>query len=362
MMALLSLYVFEKVMFMPESVWIVGAGFSRHAGGPLMYDLFSESADVFLESPDEHSLKAMKHVGSIFRKYLAKNHNGQTYWQNAEDFLEKLDSLIARKTQHFVLTQLMQDMYEAGVQSADELRRIAFCRMCKEVQDYITQTPPCSERLIPYMHWVKHLHESDTVITFNYDTLIETVAKYASVSMEVPLPTDRINENRLNLIKLHGSVSWSLNSSKIPEVRESFNETFLDLPAVHKNPCSPLIATPGASKGRFMSDFAEQWHYAREAIKSALAIHIVGYRFPESDSAAALNLLLPMRESRSGCTVHIVLGTDVLKPETVRLETLVDRNLLGDPKSVIVHPMYAQDYLLLDNEWKEHRKIPYALF
>ena len=35
---------------MSESVWIVGAGFSRHAGGPLMYDLFSETADAFLEA------------------------------------------------------------------------------------------------------------------------------------------------------------------------------------------------------------------------------------------------------------------------------------------------------------------------
>ena len=86
-------------------VWIIGAGFSRPLGGPLLTDLFSWKSERDLEArypkdrfPRLHghvpqTARWLFHYGTRFdqgkpRYYIA---DGEALWQDAEGFLDYLD-------------------------------------------------------------------------------------------------------------------------------------------------------------------------------------------------------------------------------------------------------------------------------
>lgn len=316
-----------------------------------MNDLFSETSDVFLDvEKDEDRLNGLRRIGSIYRSYSPDGRKTKTFWANVEEFLEKVDCFSTSGKPSSIIEMVLSDCKLSNIGTCDELRRFALSRICLEVESYIQTVQPHSERLSPYRHWISKLRSNDIIISFNYDTLVETVAKISESQLNTPMPGGNGTADRPTLLKLHGSVDWTRSHDGGMENRRSYNDSPLGISST----CNPIIATPGASKGKFVIDFKSHWEQARNAVQNADYIHIVGYRFPESDSAAILN---PMRDCKESTKVNIVLGPDLTRPDVVRVRNLVDRNL-GVDTNVIAQPFYAQDYLTMDNQWMDAERCP----
>jgi hypothetical protein len=211
------------------------------------------------------------------------------------------------------------------------------------------------EELLAYWH-----NNRSTVITLNYDTLVERVAsaKYGENRPRIPTgqlypmrvtpavlegssirtgsaPADEKTET-FKLFKLHGSINWFYSGRS-----EFFGEELFYIPcnggvdgvfdmAEGHNPdgvdsrClsgkSPLIIPPVLDKSAFLQHEAlrSMWFRAGEAIRLASGIVCLGYSLPDSDLAVTQFL--------KGCA----------PPKRVRFE-IVDLNARDKLESKVEH-------------------------
>lgn len=153
-----------------------------------------------------------------------------------------------------------------------------------------------------------------TVVTFNYDRLIETgierldlgdfSSQYRGVKVQwhsplhdLPSPPalpGLLGEERvdtLRLCKLHGSLNWywvpgDTNGQSLNRWTELGHsaEVFRAMPGRE-----PFLVPPTSSKSAFFTSpvLSEIWRQARESIWSATSLDIVGYSLPLTDLTAA---------------------------------------------------------------------------
>src|SRR6476646_2553358 len=87
----------------PKRVWILGAGFSRSLGGPLMFDLLSLAArrrilrayPKYITPQDADRVFWLFHCGAGFPEgplHPDFEMRGERRWQDAEEVLDVLDS------------------------------------------------------------------------------------------------------------------------------------------------------------------------------------------------------------------------------------------------------------------------------
>jgi hypothetical protein len=353
-------------------VWILGAGFSCPLGGPLLNDLFSPVLQHKLEAqlPSlAHELAPIHDVYG-FHELQEPVRKWNLPWRHAEEFLEYVD--IARRdgneasAEH--IRKLLWDRKPNGAPTEGYYQWLArqskryFAAVCSgfvpgrnEVRD--------EERWEPYRHWAAHLSSNDTVITFNYDQVAETVCP----KLGVPLPdhVESLDEDDGPLLlKLHGSVDWHDDGrGAVTEINRPVME------ALEDPQWEPAIVGPGPQKREMIQNwFSDLWSVAQKRIRSADVLVFVGYRFPETDAFAKRRLLTSVRDgdSHEG-VVRTVLGPerdrDVIRLEGMMRWALRKRAgprgvILGDKEArelfnerqlrrptIIPEPMWAEDYL-----------------
>jgi hypothetical protein len=219
------------------------------------------------------------------------------------------------------------------------------------------------------MKWAKSLGANDTIITFNYDCVIELLNKVSRNIHVVRLGGDQGSPGRARLLKLHGSVNWKISGlepdgSMLPTGKESSIkvEPQDDFDFALKCEDHELaIASPGPIKKAVSAGWlAELWDEAERAIRDADAVVFVGYRFPPSDSHARERLLSALASNtRPYLAVHTVLGLH--SPDTPRLTQLLrfalstrepqpfNEHPSSDPNlrryTLANHPLYGEDFL-----------------
>lgn len=221
-----------------KTVWLLGSGFSKPLGGPLLRDLFR-----WQEREDE-----LPWVQLCFRNGVDSG-----LWDNAEPFMayvddgyrgsvfpkrERLQMLIGRSD------PLPKQQLEVWLTSGDpHLQRHeiyqrttldTFDRKVKRAvaaecsRFLIRAEPKDEERWLPYLRWVDSLRPGiDTVICFNYDQVVETALAATSEPNKLwtVVPNEYGPSQRVDVLKLHGSVDWRLrldpqdNSRKVLEPR-----------------------------------------------------------------------------------------------------------------------------------------------
>ncbi len=176
-----------------------------------------------------------------------------------------------------------------------------------------------------------HLNEGDVVITLNWDTLAERslgemecwnpttgygFRKQLTLSHDdVTLP---INPSKVEVLKLHGSCGWYLNSDEI-----YFEENFLRgfgfevigyRFATPSDPNQPemgpnqdaLLLYPSYMKSLHTVELQKIWYKAQDALDRAAKIDIWGYSLPESDTAMRVLLnVLRFRLERGEIIVNV---------------------------------------------------------
>jgi hypothetical protein len=358
----------------PKTVWVLGSGFSKGLGGPLLADLLSEkrraqAADVFKRLPDR---------GRIYQLFRNFGPNERLrYWENAEEFLEIID--LAAADVDGPEYKLIRRLYvrEFGEEpEVQRLRDLVALSVAAECSSNVETASINAEAWQPYRYWAKRLERSDTILTFNYDLVLEKLGRDPQVrnlgDETVVWPKQNmarvVPSGTCHVYKLHGSADWAFDD-KHP------THPFLQFGSLDgfnfNDGYRPLIATPGATKQAFCSDRLDDlWGAAAERLREADVVVFMGYRFPPSDSYARTRLLGALSENKKPYVrVHTVLGPNLNEPDSVRLVALLRQALASEHRrqspytdtrpvstetellfDVVPQPLYVQDFLTVLND------------
>lgn len=355
-------------------VWILGSGFSKSLGGPLLKDLLShrrrELVDATFSSQDfpKFPPKARRVAYEVFDHYRETSQKAG-YWADAEEFLDFVDvACIDGSSKGPVLEQLTSE--RSASTTIHQLREWAILSVASECSTYTEGADLENEAWGPYLHWKANLvREPDAIITFNYDLVLEQMTSHPGCFGYQTVVTP--NEDRafmagVPILKLHGSVNWAQKG----DADESFQVVsgLRDFAAAQMVGSAPLIAAPGATKKRLCTgSFANIWTAATKHLVEADVIVFIGFRFPPSDSHARSVILGAIANNTAPyLRVHTVLGPNLNEPDTVRLTNLLhhairrsgklnntrsdrpptvesarEKNMYG----LFPQPLYAEDFL-----------------
>jgi hypothetical protein len=330
-------------------VWILGSGFSKSLGGPLLPDLFKRRDELQARGLMDENLQR------IYALYDQCTRRG--WCSHAEDFLDFIDTAEKNAMRKSMLEG------ETGGLAISAIRHYAIWIVANEC-DFLTFADLEMEAWQPYTRWAERVRPGDTVVTFNYDLVPETLG------IDVPLPHDALAYKR-KVLKLHGNLTWREAGKNVAR---------LDLGLIRGSGWTPFIATPGPTKRAHRNGLlVPLWNAAVAAIEDANVIVFLGYRFPPSDSEARHVLLKAIKGIRKDryVRIHTVLGPHTQHEHTVRLTSLLkhtledggrtqasdDLQLSGRPETfhVVAHPLYVEDFLSVFHDRMLHGFVPTEL-
>jgi hypothetical protein len=274
-------------------------------------------------------------------------------WADAEQYLDYLDAAVDNPN------GVAAARFVTVFKSIDPLSEIKFQKyassarqiVAAECSVFLEKTSPDLEVWQPYIRWANKLNNLHTIITFNYDRVLETLAGWKKVKNGIDfdgffgLPTFDMEmaqdvKHIATIIKLHGSVDWRIKDSQI-EQGES-------LEALKCDPDDLVIATPGPTKQKMVTNIlAPLWNEAEKKLREADVIVFVGYRFPPTDAEARGRLLNAlMRNNSPNLKLCTVLGPDD-NSDNRRLESLLKYATKHRADTVTVERtnLWAQDFI-----------------
>lgn len=404
-----------------KTVYILGAGFSRPLGGPLLSDLFTTTSweiatRKFPDSGLERDLPA-KWAAELYRDFLIRHDrpdpfnkvDSVRFWSDAEEFLEALELCVHNKTESprsprlssWLLPkieglvhegQFSQSKYDIKTSFAflPELfrRQLGNCldpnkenwslrlqssftehqkpwlsvllygakrMLAAECSAFFDKADVDFDRWSPFRTWIARLNTNDTVVTFNYDLVLETISKKSGLdNLQFLLPGEYPGSDKAVVCKLHGSVDWKLKDNRIEKV---------DSPVPFAISCKDseaVMGTPGPEKlaGR-NNALRPLWDLAGERIHSADRIVFLGYRMPPTDACARRFLAESIsNHQESRVRVQIVLGPpEVSDVHARRLERIL-LALTNSSSRVERLPLGAEDFLDLEGPLTERGDAP----
>ncbi len=337
-----------------KTVWILGAGFSRPLGGPLLQTLFRQQS---LEDFGDLIPRNLA-VSVVWSQVVFNYGKGEGLWDDAEEFLafvdaaygvEKEDPHNPLKRAKFETLLRRLDYQTAGdvldpnwsglsrlhvtASSLDPTKSVRRA-LAFETSSFLKYAKPSEdETWLPYQQWAKTLQpELDSVVTFNYDTVPEMLGG----AMKVMVPSTDENQAEppdcVPVFKLHGSVDWLTDRHFMLCVRRP-DSLYQDTGGA-----VPAIAAPGRSKAYVATGtFKPLWQAAERRLKQAAEVAIIGYSFPKTDALALKTILDSLTEENCGVQVrqaHLVLGPDTLSIGNQRVVELL-RYRMGQQRRVL---------------------------
>lgn len=361
-------------------VWILGAGFSRYLGAPLLNELLTDESlarvrAIYRDQPKV--LSELRNAHGITKFFSWGKTDNRSYWHDAEEFLERLDHAAEDPVQARVLSVPLREFYEPFTEEISQealreevrtgfnkrlfreegiadLRLQALKLAAAEVSGFLEGADPKLERWAPYRAWAESLDHTDTVLTFNYDLVLETLNSLLNNKLRFfgfnPPQSGGPFGPGVSVAKMHGSVDWYLQD---PQGRGSWDTirrmsgTIVTASVFEKK---MAIATPGPRKKELIHGaFKQHWDHAETAIAQAEALVFCGYRMPPTDAGTKQWLVDAVRQwaannenNQSPLFVHIVLGPTP-GADAIRLVGLLKS---VEPRiTTVTWPLGAEDFL-----------------
>ena len=345
-----------------QTVWVLGAGFSRSLGGPLMTELFApvpEADDLayFPQKPYGDLAHDLSMTRKVFQHGLK-----QRCWADAEDFLAKVDEAFDERGPSWNVLERVVRQRSHPSRTLDDylanIQRITRRTLAAQTVRFVLDPKLEDERWLPYREWAKTLEPGrDTIITFNYDTALERISAVERGRLQTPLPASIpgiANITRtVPVYHLHGCVEWVVEGTGI---------THVDIEEALDGQREIAIGIPGPNKSAFAKTMVlPLWHAADDALADAENLVFVGYAFPKTDTMAHIRLLREIRKDR--CTesrryAHLVLGRDIHSVDHARMVAMMEschgprrRSCMhpgtNHPYTFVIrqHPLGAEDFL-----------------
>ncbi|HET7543291.1 MAG TPA: hypothetical protein VFK05_25635 [Polyangiaceae bacterium] len=362
---------------MPKSVvWVLGAGFSAGLGAPVLNGLMSQHAIQEVKLRFAHKPDACTEAGEALVRAFARGER-RGMWRDAEEFMDYIDTAARDDVRTAMMVKLVGQAFadDPSAQAA-ALKRFAAARCSLFLEGANLR----SELWAPYLRWARALQPEDTVITFNWDVVLEKIAFHDSSQLQIaeartgkftlsPLSDESFKSDPptgvVPVLKLHGSVGWLRRGNQ-------YQTTPDPLFALGCLPEQSAIATPGPAKLGATAGFLEPlWKRAETALQAADAIVFLGYRCPPSDSPAREALLTavsnPPGTGRAWRSIHTVLGPNLAHEDSARLKGLITGMLEGrrwhnfEKGSTYdrplrfrlhQHPLFGQDFMsVFSRDW-----------
>ncbi|WP_168566855.1 hypothetical protein [Crateriforma spongiae] len=369
-----------------RQVWILGAGFSQPLGGPLFEHVFSNAYLQLAESVARREctsdqLRSLK--VSTWRAATTVYAEGRKsgFWQNAEQFLQVANDALGdfenspyrdvlgkwcdaafRRNNLASLGSKFSDI-DRSILSGENLDTPRIVKvvidhrymlqyilygarelLAVQVSIFLFRTESLiskSERWRPFKHWMRQIRNGDAIVSFNYDEAVEYLARQVVSPnfLHCLLPDENPETGRPLLLKLHGSAGWETTRGSGEAQVTASNSHLSFLQSTEKQ---PFILAPGPEK--FEKTFKSIIRDSSEGvIRNADEVHVIGYRFPETDMFAQELILSSLRSNTKNPRVTLVLGPDNSNPARKRAKALLES---AAPGRVRVAEAYSQDYLL----------------
>jgi hypothetical protein len=289
-----------------ETVFILGAGASREAGGPLMRDFFDVMERV-IEGSQDQTLKDALHaviravveletsaarikvdtnnVESVLGLFEMTRLVGVPVAEGHDDMVDMLDRLIAETIERTVL-------FDSSSESrlVPHASYMALANLVKDIQQRNAQR--CA------------------VITLNYDCALELALAECGVPYQYSLPSEAPTDGAVPVLKLHGSLNWghcgtdgSLTHAVVPYRVETFLQNVPFRPGTQhvslaisrrldklscpecQEQCSktPVIVPPSWNKTSVGDALRPVWRRAATELGDARNIYVIGYSIPQTD-------------------------------------------------------------------------------
>ena len=240
-------------------VWLLGAGFSKPLGGPLFSELLSPKVapwvNSWLASKDVPEARHPEEAVGIF---IDGKKAG--LWDDAEECLSMIDDAVADPTTMKVIGSTLH--MHLGRGEIERMRRVMRHFVGAATAHFVARVVEAGvlpESWGPFLLWADTLSDRDSIISFNYDRVVEHLLKLKGRKPAV-------------LAKLHGTVPEALAD----DIRDD-----KDLSS---------IATPGPGKSKNMDETrTEAWDNAAVALKNAQRLVVIGYSFPASALCANMS-------------------------------------------------------------------------
>lgn len=302
---------------------IVGAGFSVHAGLPLGNALLRLVRDKILRGNGLDN----KFESDINRYKLYKEKCTGISISDQDLDYEQFMSFI--DMEHFLGLKGKDTWSSEGNESQLMIR----CGILNVLHELMPSTP--TKECIKFC---SNLTESDTIITFNYDTLIEDTldylgikyrlfpCRYSAIGVLSSTVDSKADKGEIVIYKLHGSIDWFDKTAYIEDRKlarqtkfpwNSHHPIFSAGSKIKYEPltqgprpdgdmlsniyrvrdlekivnqqfwkCSPLILSPSSAKILYANPIKSLWHGLQTAGALNLGLGVIGYSLPDHDEYA----------------------------------------------------------------------------
>lgn len=202
-----------------KRVFILGAGFSKPAGMPLATEL----TQLVLDTPRLKGLGEMQEWLSDFQNRLkAAEGAGVDFSLNVEQLFDyaKYDEELWRMRQ-----QLAPVGRHAG-QTPWNLAHAVSCWLSYIGEElvHVIWRAQRGAKLESIQRLTDHLRETDTVVTFNYDTLVEMALSASGKAWNHGL--NDASSGGTAVLKMHGSIDWLMLERRPENELEKFVKLF----------------------------------------------------------------------------------------------------------------------------------------
>jgi hypothetical protein len=185
---------------------VLGAGFSRPAGLPLATSLWSEIREMAASFPeDSRASKFRDDLDDYLRFQMATEGNCDINSINFEDFMSFLD------VEHFLGLRGGDTWSEEGNEGT-VVTKYLIGKILARYQSQIAKIPDL------YLEFANSLRQNDIIITFNYDTLLETALDETRTPYRLfPTRFSSVDDfggvvdsehDEVVILKVHGSLDW----------------------------------------------------------------------------------------------------------------------------------------------------------
>ncbi|MCA8914663.1 MAG: SIR2 family protein [Planctomycetes bacterium] len=201
----------------------------------------------------------------------------------------------------------------------------------------------------PSKHGGAGLAAADTIISFNYDCLIDyalaRVSQAWSAKQGYGTDTEEWERwtpgegrdaptNSLKLLKLHGSLNWLDRKDKKAPIRLSHHN--------YSDVRRPKLIPPEWNKQTDDQPFKRIWHQALQAIRDARSMVVIGYSMPTTDLSAQV-MFRAARQAASGCLEMLV----VVNPDDSAAQRIVRTIDDGPGGTAVIRLKHWKDFVEL---------------
>jgi hypothetical protein len=277
-------------------VLVLGAGFSRTAGHPVM----AEFRKVVTELATNPGSPLAEQERLWFKSVLDYRWRAQALYGYLNFDLDNLENLFGlldmecslgdkddpflRASRWALIFTLVKTLETTRKPMLGRLQdEVTACKRAATFGELRERTKYPAHPLAPYVSFLQNLRPHDAIITFNYDTVIEEALLALSIGSDYGFSSFASPgvQYAIPVLKLHGSVNFRQREDGAVEVVDY--EFLEESTKEYYSGGAPLIVPPTWNKGALTSAIQTIWQRAATRLRAAARIVFIGYSLPETD-------------------------------------------------------------------------------